>query len=137
MLGAFENHAKRLIETACDQSLDSLGFGKDEVEESNSPKAGRDRLKKAHIQPTKRLAYTEQSARRNACRRLERFVKLTDYYVVTALRQMVLNSMRQLLGQYFNLCSEPSSSVWKDLASTAEVFLFVNVGFRQRRYFTI
>ncbi|KAI8907759.1 dynein heavy chain and region D6 of dynein motor-domain-containing protein [Powellomyces hirtus] len=52
----------------------------------------------------RKLTYTEQAARRTECRRLQRFVKLADYMIVTTLHMLTIESVRDLLRSVFRGC---------------------------------
>ncbi|KAJ3052746.1 Dynein heavy chain 6, axonemal [Rhizophlyctis rosea] len=52
----------------------------------------------------RKLTFTEQAARRTECRRLQRFVKLADYMIVTTLHMLTIESARELLGCVFKGC---------------------------------
>ncbi|KAI9333548.1 dynein heavy chain and region D6 of dynein motor-domain-containing protein [Obelidium mucronatum] len=51
-----------------------------------------------------RLSFTEQSARRSECLRLQRFVKLVDYMVVNTLHMLAVDSVKDLLKRVFWGC---------------------------------
>ncbi|KAJ3023365.1 Dynein heavy chain 6, axonemal [Thoreauomyces humboldtii] len=52
----------------------------------------------------RKLTYTEQAARRTECRRLQRFVKLADYMIVSTLHMLTIESVRDLLRFVFRGC---------------------------------
>ncbi|KAJ3125644.1 Dynein heavy chain 6, axonemal [Physocladia obscura] len=51
-----------------------------------------------------RLTFTQQSARRAECLRLQRFVKVVDYMVVNMLHMLVIESVQNLLRRVFCGC---------------------------------
>ena len=61
--------------------------------------------------PPKKLSYTEQAARRAECRRLQRFVKLTDYLIVNTLHMLLIESLRDLLQAVYQGCSNTDVAV--------------------------
>ncbi|KAI8909816.1 dynein heavy chain and region D6 of dynein motor-domain-containing protein [Gorgonomyces haynaldii] len=72
----------------------------------------------------KKLTFTEQAARRQECRRLQRFVKLTDYLIGTTLQQLVVQSVQELLKLSFKGCTD--SDVVVDTTGTGMVILNEN-----------
>ncbi|KAI9363382.1 dynein heavy chain and region D6 of dynein motor-domain-containing protein [Zopfochytrium polystomum] len=85
-------------------SKDSLAHGsKQDVKRAES----------AHTAPIK-LTFTEQAARRNECRRLQRFVKLMDYMIVSTLHVMTVKSVSDLLRQVFQGCQDADVVVDSD-----------------------
>ncbi|KAJ3093097.1 Dynein heavy chain 6, axonemal [Quaeritorhiza haematococci] len=54
----------------------------------------------------KKLSFTEQAARRTECKRLQRFVKLSDYIIVSTLHMLVVESVRDLLKVTFRGCTD-------------------------------
>ena len=54
----------------------------------------------------KKLTFTEQSARKSECRRLQRFVKLCDHMLGTTLQMLVIQTAQDLLGLAFKGCSD-------------------------------
>ncbi|KAI9002652.1 dynein heavy chain and region D6 of dynein motor-domain-containing protein [Gaertneriomyces semiglobifer] len=69
----------------------------------------------------KRLSYTEQAARRSECRRLQRFVKLIDYMIVTTLQTLTVESMRDLLRLFFQ--GSVDEDVFVDTSGTGGVVI--------------
>ncbi|KAJ3032226.1 Dynein heavy chain 6, axonemal [Rhizophlyctis rosea] len=58
----------------------------------------------AQVTAERKLTFTEQAARRTECRRLQRFVKLADYMIVTTLHMLTIESARSLLGCVLKGC---------------------------------
>lgn len=56
--------------------------------------------------PQRRLTFTEQAARRAECRRLQRFIKLTDYITVQSLHVLTVESTSDFLKLVFNGCKD-------------------------------
>jgi dynein heavy chain len=54
----------------------------------------------------KKLTFTEQAARRGECRRLQRFVKLTDYLIGTTLQMLVVQTVQDLLKFTYRGCTD-------------------------------
>lgn len=54
----------------------------------------------------KKLTFTEQAARRTECRRLQRFVKLSDYLIGTTLQMLVIQTVQDLLKLTFKGCTD-------------------------------
>lgn len=71
--------------------------------------------------PEKKLSFTEQAARRAECRRLQRFVKLTDYLIGTTLQMLVIQTVQDLLKFTFKGCTD--NDVIVDKSGTGTVVL--------------
>jgi dynein heavy chain, axonemal len=69
----------------------------------------------------KKLTFTEQAARRAECRRLQRFVKLTDYLIGTTLQMIVIQSVQDLLKLTYKGCTD--NDVVVDNSGTGTVVL--------------
>jgi dynein heavy chain len=52
----------------------------------------------------RKITFTEQAARRAECKRLTKFIKLTDYMIVSTLQMLVINSVQDLLKISFKGC---------------------------------
>lgn len=104
-LEQFAQTARNVVEAACRTSIDALDFDKRAASASNAH-AAKQGLSPTVPSPTKRLTYTEQAAKRNACRRLQRFVKLADYMIVSTLNKLVVNSVHDLLEVTFRECKD-------------------------------
>ncbi|KAJ3183889.1 Dynein heavy chain 6, axonemal [Geranomyces variabilis] len=70
---------------------------------NNRPSSGMNAVEIGNAEPRK-LTYTEQAARRTECRRLQRFVKLADYMIVSTLQMLTIESVRDLLRSVFRGC---------------------------------
>ncbi|KAJ1344291.1 hypothetical protein BSLG_001431 [Batrachochytrium salamandrivorans] len=69
----------------------------------------------------KPLTFTEQAARRSECRRLQRFVKLVDYTVISTLQLLAIQSVQDLLKSTFRGCLD--SDVIIDRTGTGTVLV--------------
>ncbi|KAJ3078051.1 Dynein heavy chain 6, axonemal, partial [Rhizoclosmatium hyalinum] len=101
-LREWERRVRELVEGASTRCLKEKGFDitLKEVDENEQENA----LKGIFKGP--RLTYTEQSARKSECLRLQRFVKVVDYMVVNTLHMLVVDSVMELLGNVFWGCHD-------------------------------
>ena len=93
----FEQLTREQIDATCQDSLNRTGLTISiRTQGSARSRSARSHSNASSKNNSKRLTYTEQAAKRNACRRLQRFVKLSDYLMVTALHSLATNSMHDL-----------------------------------------
>ena len=69
---------------------------------------------------TKKLTYTEQAARRTECRRLQRFLKLIDYMIVSTLHNLTVESVNKLLITMMKGCNDTDVLINKIKTSDAD-----------------
>ncbi|KAJ3027001.1 UNVERIFIED_CONTAM: Dynein heavy chain 6, axonemal, partial [Siphonaria sp. JEL0065] len=96
----WETNLRTLVKAAATRCLNEKGFDTtlkehDENEQENA-------LNGVITGP--KLSFTEQSARRSECLRLQRFVKLVDYMVVNTLHMLAVDSVKDLLKRVFWGC---------------------------------
>ncbi|KAJ3068328.1 Dynein heavy chain 6, axonemal [Podochytrium sp. JEL0797] len=101
-LHEWETNIRALVEAAAMKCLHEKGFNitlkeVDENEQENFLKGVTSGLK---------LSFTEQSARKTECLKLQRFVKLIDYMVVNSLHMLVVDSVKDMLKSAFWGCSD-------------------------------
>ncbi|KAI8619311.1 dynein heavy chain and region D6 of dynein motor-domain-containing protein [Chytriomyces sp. MP71] len=96
----WEKSIREIVEAATRKCLNEKGFDitLKTSDESSSESKGALTIGRG------RLSFTEQSARKNECQRLQRFVKLVDYIVVTALHSLAINSVKSLLKHVYWGC---------------------------------
>eukprot|EP00842_Homolaphlyctis_polyrhiza_P002755 jgi/Hompol1/3480/HPOL_003262-RA len=92
--------------------------------ESSSDPAGTRKSLESLAGGTKKLTFTEQAARRTECRRLQRFVKLVDYGIISTLQLLAIQSVQDLLKYAFRGCSD--SDVVIDSTGTGTVIVGEN-----------
>ncbi|KAJ3226918.1 Dynein heavy chain 6, axonemal [Clydaea vesicula] len=68
-----------------------------------------------------KLTFTEQAARRTECKRLQRFVKLTDYLMVHALHSLAVESSCDLLKVVFAGCKDEDVITMKSILNESLV----------------
>ncbi|KAI8818687.1 dynein heavy chain and region D6 of dynein motor-domain-containing protein [Fimicolochytrium jonesii] len=127
-LKEWEDQIRKLVEDAGVACLKEKGFDvqidQEEGEEEESMEVTEQAVpdvdapvlaivKKAEgeVAEPRKLTYTEQAARRTECRRLQRFVKLADYMIVTTLHLLTLESVRDLLRFVFKGCVDADVEV--------------------------
>jgi dynein heavy chain len=105
LLQEFEKECALIVDNACRNALEASGFFL-HVGEGNDGQLPPVLAIQKSQDPNQTLTYTEQAARRKACNRLLRFVKLADYYVVSALHHMAVSSAKELFRIVFKNCGE-------------------------------
>lgn len=63
-------------------------------------------VEKSELAELKKLTFTEQAARRTECRKLQRYVKLTDYLIGNTLQKLVIESVQEMLKLSFRGCTD-------------------------------
>ncbi|KAJ3137918.1 Dynein heavy chain 6, axonemal [Physocladia obscura] len=98
VLKEMENSVRMLVADAGTRALAEKGFSTEllaSVAEYGSS-----------AESTHKLSFMEQATRREECSRMQRFVKLVDYYIVDMLRNLATESVTDLLKAVYNGCSD-------------------------------
>ncbi|KAJ1569749.1 hypothetical protein HK405_000011 [Cladochytrium tenue] len=104
MLKVWEVNLREAAEKAGVQCLHQKGF-KVVLMDPEGDDEGASKIDLVDTSEVK-LTFTEQAARRNECRMLQRFVKLVDYMIVNTLHMLTVESVKELLGLIFNGCDD-------------------------------
>jgi dynein heavy chain len=103
----FERTTRSKIDATCLESLSQTEMAAIANDKRDSAKSRSAKSRQsAGSRTAMRLTYTEQAAKRNACRRLQRFVKLSDYLIVNGLHSLAVNSIHDLLGCLYQGCKD-------------------------------
>ncbi|KAJ3267030.1 Dynein heavy chain 6, axonemal [Chytriomyces hyalinus] len=97
-LKEWETSVRNLVETAAKLCLSAKGFDITLKETEDRENEIEDNYSK------QKLSFTEQAARRNECHRLQRFVKLVDYMIISSLHSFAIDSVKDLLRHVFWGC---------------------------------
>ncbi|KAJ3101998.1 Dynein heavy chain 6, axonemal [Phlyctochytrium planicorne] len=104
---------RTLVESVGMQSLKDKGFeillqdiDDDQEADSSAKPTENEQSAGSNTQPSKKLSFTEQAARRSECQRLQRFVKLVDYFIVSTLHTLAIDSARDFLRHVFKGCND-------------------------------
>ncbi|KAI9095538.1 hypothetical protein DFS34DRAFT_182154 [Phlyctochytrium arcticum] len=122
VLKEWETNVRQLVEQAGVACLREKGFEVNNTSDHHEPENVSDGQTKnlsrpqssapqhsgeeINVSDEKRLTYTEQAARRTECRRLQRFVKLADYMIVSTLHILTMESVSDLLRFVFQGCKD-------------------------------
>lgn len=116
VLRSFEKTVRSVIEQSGKLCLKEKGFDVDadlkSIEEQRKAEQALLRGGKYELAPQyKPHTFTEQAARRNECRRLQRFVKLADYMIVSSLHSLTVDSARNLLAEAMKGCNDSDVAI--------------------------
>ncbi|KAJ3216110.1 Dynein heavy chain 6, axonemal [Dinochytrium kinnereticum] len=113
VLKTWEANIRGLVEHAGIECLKEKGFDiqlQDLEEEKDDDGSGAKGISDDKVDPSgtpgEKLSFTEQAARRAECRRLQRFVKLIDYQIVSTLHMLAIDSARDFLRCVFRGCED-------------------------------
>jgi dynein heavy chain len=118
-LTEFESVMRATVETACQMSLKKAGFDMADQSGASAESEKEEEAMEPILDvttvnedmfgaspPPKKLSFTQQAARRTECRRLQRFVKLADYMIISTLHFMMVNSIKDLLYFVYRNCTD-------------------------------
>ncbi|KAI8848087.1 hypothetical protein BC829DRAFT_433435 [Chytridium lagenaria] len=111
VLKKWELSIRNQVEAAGIECLKEKGFNihiedLEEEKEEDVPGGPSEDIPSTSAPTAKKLSFTEQAARRAECRRLQRFVKLIDYLMVSTLHMLAIDSARDFLRSVFHGCKD-------------------------------